>query len=91
MDWLFQQKPKSDPAKVAQLKAWIAEAWSLNPDIPISVSQLACSEPGCPPIETAITLMSSPSEQYKIHKPLEAIEQADVFALFSNLKPNSEQ
>ncbi|MEL6777956.1 MAG: hypothetical protein AAFO06_11930 [Cyanobacteria bacterium J06597_16] len=46
--------------------------------MPISISQLKCTEPGCPPLETVIAVMSQPPQTYKIHRPAAEIERADV-------------
>ena len=56
MSLFSQSRPKSNPAALQQLKAWVYDLLKLDPEVPISVSQLQCQEPGCPPIETAITL-----------------------------------
>jgi hypothetical protein len=59
MNLFSQEKLKADPAKVQELKTWIYELLKLDPEITVSISQLPCREPGCPPIETAITRVIS--------------------------------
>jgi len=73
----------ADRDRVAQLKRWLTEALALAPATTISISQLRCSEPGCPPIETAIAVMGVPPVTYKIHKAVADIERADVEQLAS--------
>ncbi|MUL36928.1 hypothetical protein [Gloeocapsopsis dulcis] len=82
MNLFSQEKPKADPTKVRQLKTWIYELLSLEPEIAVSISQLQCKEPGCPPVETAITILTDPAQQYKIHKAIGDIGQADLLKLF---------
>ena len=82
MNLFSQSRPKSNPATLQQLKTWIYDLLKLDPEVSISVSQLQCKEPGCPPIETAITILSQPAQQYKIHKALDDIEQVDLIRLF---------
>ena len=82
MNLFSQSKPKSNPAALQQLKTWVYDLLKLDPDVSISVSQLQCKEPGCPPIETVITILSQPAQQYKIHKALDDIEPVDVIRLF---------
>ena len=82
MNLFSQSRPKSNPAALQQLKLWIYDLLKLDPEVSISVSQLQCQEPGCPPIETAITILSQPAQQYKIHKALDDIEQVDLIRLF---------
>ncbi|MEM1255466.1 MAG: hypothetical protein AAGI69_23765 [Cyanobacteria bacterium P01_H01_bin.21] len=65
-----------------QVKTWVYDRLKLDPDIGISVSQLQCKEPDCPPIETVITILSQPAQQYKIHKALDDIELDDLICLF---------
>jgi hypothetical protein len=78
MNLFSQEKLKADPAKVQQLKTWIYELLNLDPEITVSISQLQCKEPGCPPIETAITVLTKPTQQFKVHKAIDEIEQADL-------------
>ncbi|NJL47927.1 MAG: hypothetical protein HC929_11130 [Leptolyngbyaceae cyanobacterium SM2_5_2] len=82
MNLFSQSRPKSNPAALQQLKTWIYDFLKLDPEVSISVSQLQCKEPGCPPIETVITIFSQPAQQHKIHKALDDIEQVDVIRLF---------
>ncbi|MGK7908519.1 MAG: hypothetical protein AB4040_15030 [Synechococcus sp.] len=82
MNLFSQSKPKSNPATLQQLKTWVYDRLKLDPEVSISVSQLQCKEPGCPPIETVITILSQPAQHYKIHKALDDIEQVDLIHLF---------
>jgi hypothetical protein len=78
MNLFSQAKLKADPVKVQQLKTWIYELLKLDQEITVSISQLQCKEPGCPPIETAITVLSKPTQQFKVHKAIDEIAQADL-------------
>ncbi|NEQ51129.1 MAG: hypothetical protein F6K11_13505 [Leptolyngbya sp. SIO3F4] len=69
---------KISHSQLQQLKSWVYEALSLDDSIPVSVSQLACTEPGCPPLETVIAVMTQPPTTYKIHQPATEIAKADV-------------
>ena len=82
MNLFSQSRPKSNPAALQQLKSWFHDLLKLDPDVSISVSQLQCKEPGCPPTETVITILSQPAQQYKIHKALDDIVLVDVIRLF---------
>ena len=82
MNLFSQSKPKCNTAALQQLKTWVYDRLKLDPDVSISVSQLQCKEPGCPPIETVITILSQPAQHYKIHKALDDIEQVDLIHLF---------
>ena len=81
MNLFSQSRPKPNLAALQQIKTWVYDLLKLDPDIGISVSQLQCKEPDCPPIETVITILSQPAQQYKIHKALDDIELDDLIRL----------
>jgi hypothetical protein len=84
MDLFYRTKPKSDPAKIEQIKSWIYQLLSVDSDTPISISQLLCTETGCPPLETVIAIMTIPVKQYKIHQSLDDISYADIVEAIQN-------
>lgn len=67
MNLFKQQRPTAQPEHIQQLKAWTQELLELPDDVPISISQLQCHEPGCQPIETVIAVMTQPTQTFKIH------------------------
>ncbi len=81
MNLFSQNKPKADPEQVQQIKSWVYRILEVDAGIPISISQLACKEPGCPPIETVIAVMTHPVQQYKIHKAVNEIDEIDICRL----------
>ena len=80
MNFFSQVKTKAAPVKVQQLKAWY-KLLKLDPEITVLISQLQCQEPGCPPIETAITVLTR-SAQFKIHRAIAEIEPVDLIRVF---------
>lgn len=65
---LFKQRSHStQPEHIQQLKTWTGDILNLPTDVPISISQLQCHEPACPPIETVIAVMTQPPQTFKIH------------------------
>ena len=74
---------KLSPVQLKQLKSWVYQALTLDESIPVSISQLACTEPGCPPLETVIAVMTQPPKTYKIHQPAAEIEENDVVRALS--------
>lgn len=82
MNLFSQSRPKANSAALQQLKTMVYDLLKLDSNIDISVAQLQCKEPDCPPIETVITILSQPAQQYKIHKPLDDIELVDLIRLF---------
>ena len=83
MDLFKSSTPKADPIQIGQLKGWVHEALDVSADVPISISQLACHEPDCPPVETVIAIMTRPPQQFKLHKPIGDIIQTDIQSLLS--------
>ena len=75
------QKRQPNPEKIAQVKTWIYKALQLDADTTLSIGQLSCTEPNCPPIETVVAIMSKPPQQYKIHKAISDIERQDILNL----------
>lgn len=78
MNLFSRSNLKADPIKVKQVKSWITEIFNLDEQVTISLNQLTCHEPDCPPIETAIVVMEQPPKQYKIHKSIAEIQQSDI-------------
>jgi hypothetical protein len=54
--------------------------FGLEDGTPMTVAELRCTEPGCPPIETVIAILDSPGSprQYKVHKPISEVTFEDV-------------
>lgn len=66
-----------------RIKSWARDVFDPEGAATILVSELACSEPGCPPIETVIAILRGPNDtaKYTIHRPSAEITQADIVAL----------
>jgi hypothetical protein len=64
-------------AALQQVKNWTRERFNLPPDALVFVSEIACSVPGCPPIETVVAFWTQGDKrhQFKLFKPV-----ADVVA-----------
>lgn len=87
IDPLGTARAPSQARLVGTVKRWVVEALNLSEDAPILVSELRCSEPGCPPVETIIALLqggpTSDTLTFKLPKPLAEVTSADVAALRS--------
>ncbi len=79
----FNSQKESDPRQLVQVKSWVSQAFDLSEDVSVMITQLQCTEEGCPPIETVIAIMETPGKprQYKIHKPLAEVKQTDIVSL----------
>jgi nitrate reductase delta subunit len=59
----------------ARVRAWTRARFELPDDATVLVSQVACSRPGCPPLETVIAFWSEGEARrhFKIFKPVGAV------------------
>ena len=66
--------------RIRRIKEALREALRLSHDATITVTELACLEEGCAPIETVVSLLrpDSPQLQYKLHRPTDAIDAEDL-------------
>jgi hypothetical protein len=76
----------SDPEQSRRVKAWVYEALHLSADVYVLVTELRCTEPGCPPLETVIAILDIPGDprQFKIHKPIAEVILADILRISSD-------
>lgn len=80
---MFGPMRRSDPARLAhadRVQAWTRARFGLAPDAVISVAQLACGVPGCPPVETVVMFWTADGEHYhfKLFKRLEEVVEDDL-------------
>lgn len=63
-----------------RIKNALREALSLSDDLTVTVTELACLEAGCDPVETVIGLLrpDAPQLQFKLHKPMDAVDARDL-------------
>ncbi len=73
-------RPRPDRERVRRIKETLREALSLSEDATVTVTELACLEEGCAPIETVIGLLrpDAPQLQHKLYKPVESIDAHDL-------------
>lgn len=67
---------------VTRLKHTIADLLQLGDDDTVMVSELACTEPNCPPRETVIAVMSAakPTRQWKFHQSVADLDELHLLA-----------
>ena len=64
---------------VERLSEWTRERFELPREAAISVSEIACPLPGCPPLETVVTFwIAERRYQFKVFKPLAEVAPDDV-------------
>jgi len=82
MRGLFDRK-RPDAAAVRRVKALITEHLGLPGAATCMVAEVACHEPGCPPIETVVTVHGADGQRrtWRLYTPIAEITAADVAAL----------
>ena len=71
----------SQAVHLAQLVRTILD---LPHDVAVTVQQLTCREPGCPPVETVIAVLASVPRRWTLHHPLSAISDDMVTRLLTD-------
>ena len=66
--------------RVRRLKQVLREALELPEDVTVTVSELACLEEDCAPVETVFGLLrpDAPQLQHKVHKPTDGVDAQDL-------------
>ena len=66
--------------RVRRIKRALRETLSLSDDMTVTVTELACLEEDCAPVETVIGLLrpDAPQLQCKLHKPMDAVDAKDL-------------
>ena len=64
---------------VERLSEWTRERFRLPEEAAVSVLEIACPLPGCPPLETVVTFwISDQRYRFKVFKPLTDVGLDDV-------------
>lgn len=79
---LFDRK-RPDAESVRRVKALVTDRFDLPGTASLTVVELRCHEPGCPPVETVVTVRDADggTRDWRIAKPIAEITAADVEAL----------
>lgn len=75
----FSKKVSQDTAALDRVRAWTQARFKLADDETVMVSEIACSVPGCPPIETHVVFWTTAGRHhFKIFKPLAETVEDDL-------------
>lgn len=55
---LFADRSKTSPALASRIKEWVRHRAGVGKEASITVAELACTEPGCPPVETVVAVFA---------------------------------
>jgi len=69
--------------KIRNLKHLISNKYKLSDNTIISIAELSCHEPDCPPIETVITVRyeDGSMKNWRVAKPISEVEETDIYEL----------
>ena len=69
-------------ADTSELRRIVREELELGDDDTLTISELACPKPGCPPVETVISIFPADEEPYlvRVCKAVADVEPMDVIA-----------
>ena len=75
---MFNRRTSS--GRAGSVKTWVIEGLGLNDSDLVTVAELKCHEPDCPPIETLISVHNSDGNRrdWRIHKSIADIAKVDV-------------
>lgn len=73
-------------ADTVALKAAVRQVLDLDDRHTVVVQQLACAEPGCPPVETVVAVLAAGEEprRWTLHKPLSTVTADDIRAALTS-------
>jgi nitrate reductase delta subunit len=82
----FKKSPEHLQA-LERVKEWTRERFKLSQETAILVSEIACTLPGCPPLETVVAFWTADEARhhFKLFKPVEEVLNDDLpFAWLMN-------
>ena len=77
--YMFNRKT-NNVEKIKNLKLLISKKYKLSENTIISIAELSCHEPDCPPIETVITARHEDGsmKNWRVAKPINEIKDLDI-------------
>jgi hypothetical protein len=73
-------------ADLPALKAAVRDVLGLDDEPAIVIQELACAEPGCPPVETVIGVLSAgaPARRWTLHQPVSGLTAEAIRAALAD-------
>ena len=73
-------RDKRMPAVVDAIKRWTRAALAIGTETVVSVNELACAQPRCPPRETIVLVLreGTPARKLSVHKAMVDLTEEDV-------------
>ena len=73
-------KGATEPPALERIRHWTRERFQLQPEETILATELACTVPGCPPLETVVAFWNIEGQRhhFKIFKPADQVLPQDL-------------
>lgn len=82
VDLGLTQRSSGISAEQERVRTWARQHFNLSEGETIMVSELPCSDPGCPPVETHLVFWTQAGRhQFKVFKPLAEVVPDDLLGL----------
>jgi hypothetical protein len=83
---LFATSAPGKPEHTSRIKEQVAALLAVSEDTTVMVTELACREEGCPPVETVIAVFqpNASKVQFKLHKAVAEVTEDDLARLCRN-------
>jgi len=73
------QRSADHSATLERVRGWTRARFALADDETVMVSEIACTVPGCPPIETHVVFWTAAGRHhFQVFKPLAAVVEDDL-------------
>ena len=70
---------RADAAAGSRVRRWVEEALGIDETTIVMVTELACHEPGCPPLETVVAVLGGPAvRSWKIPGGIADLTRAEL-------------
>ncbi|MGP4085196.1 hypothetical protein [Streptomyces sp. KR55] len=81
--------PATPSPHLRELKETVRTLLALDEDTAVMIRQLACTEPGCPPLETVVAVlpMNGKARRWTLHQPTDDVTEDDLKAVLLTTAP----
>ncbi len=75
----FDKKDAAHQAVLERIREWVRGRFGLGDDSTVMAAEIACTVPGCPPLETVIVFWSEERRHHlKVFKPAREVVEDDL-------------
>jgi nitrate reductase delta subunit len=76
----FVRRTAAHSEALERVRGWTRARFGLADDVMVMVSEIACTLPGCPPVETVVVFWTAPERRhhFKIFKPVAEVVGDDL-------------